>query len=326
MISGRRGNDALLRLRRLGRWVKRRVLRRAWMADSFADPREQARLLSDSARCNAFCEAIRRTVRPGDVVVDLGAGTGLLSFFALEAGARHVYAIEVSRISETAQELIEANGFQTRITLIRELSTKVRLPELCDVLVSETLSTFCFDTENNIEYIADARKRFLKPDARIIPESAETFLLPFSSECFGLGSFPEPFYGVKFQAFRERLFAEPILVRASGKTFLQLSSPTPVHRIDYRRDSIVPGKTIVPFQISADGRLDGFLGWFKAELCPGVTLENSPYLPLTSWWQLYFPVLQQPSVRSGRSIVLELDPKMISGEVEWSYKVLELAT
>jgi precorrin-6B methylase 2 len=326
MISGRSGTDAMLRARRLVNWFKRRVLHRTWIADSFAHPSVQGQLLSDRVRCNSFREAIRLTVNPGDTVVDLGAGTGLLSFFALEAGARHVYAIELSRVSETARELIEANGFQERVTLIPEISTKVRLPELCDVLVSETLSTFCFDTENNIEYLADARRRFLKPGGQIIPESAETYLMPFSSEAFGLGTFPEPFYGLNYQAFRKRLFAAPSLLRASGETFLELGAAAPCYRVDFRQDSQNPGKTFVPFRISQDGRLDGFLGWFEAKLCPGVTISNSPRLPLTNWWQLYFPVLEQPNVRTGQSIVLVLEPEMIADQIEWSYSVRRLDT
>jgi SAM-dependent methyltransferase len=324
MILGRHGIDAMLRLRRLGRWFKRWVLRRAWMADSFADPMVQGRLLLDKARCDSFREAIRRTVKPGDTVLDLGAGTGLLSFFAVEAGARHVYAIEVSRISETARELIEANGLQKRITLIPEISTKVRLPEPCDVLISETLSAFCFDTENNIEYVADARRRFLTPGARIIPESAETFLMPFSSEVFGVGSFPQPFYGLNYEAFRKRLFAEPFLLRASGETFTELGAPVCCYKIDFCRDSQSPKKTFVPFRINRDGRLDGFLGWFEAKLCPGVTINNSPKQPLTNWWQLYFPISNQLNVRAGQSVVLELEPKMVAGEIEWSYSVRSL--
>jgi SAM-dependent methyltransferase len=294
------------------------------MADSFAHPAVQGRLLSDKARCNAFRDAIRHQVRPGDVVVDLGAGTGLLSFFALEAGARRVYAIEMSRISELARELIEANGFQDRVTLISEISTKVRLPELCDVLVSETFSTFCFETENNIEYLADARRRFLKPHARIIPESAETFLLPFSSEAFGVGSFPEPFYGLNYQIFRQRLFAEPFLLRASGELFTELSDAVSCYKIDFTKDTQLPGKTFVPFRIKRDGRLDGFLGWFKGSLCPGIAISNAPNLPLTNWWQLYFPTLEQHEVRTGQSIVLEIEPKMVDGEIEWSYFVRPL--
>ncbi|HUL34903.1 MAG TPA: 50S ribosomal protein L11 methyltransferase [Candidatus Eisenbacteria bacterium] len=322
MTSRGRESDLLANLHDLGNWVKRKLRRKPWMVDLFSDPAEQGALLADRARCEAFREAIQRTVKPGDVVVDLGAGTGLLSFFALEAGARHVYAIEFSRIARTTQKLIEANGFQKRITLIRKMSTRARLPELGDVLISETLSAFCFDAENTIAYMHDARKRLLKPDARIIPESAETFLVPISSDAFGLGNIPEIFYGINFQAFREKLFGGTIAVHATDQPYIELSPPGPAHKIDFRSDTEIPRKAIVPFRISRDGRLDGFLGWFEATLCPGVTLANSPNLGMSSWGQLYFPLLEQPAVRGGEPIILELNSKLVGGVVEWNYKVL----
>src|SRR5260370_34348229 len=112
------------------------------MKEEFASPILQERLLLDKARCDAYREAIHRTVKPGDVVVDLGAGTGLLSFFALQAGARHVYAIEMSRIADAAAELIEANGFPDRVTLIRKNSKTMRLPERSAVLCTDTRRPF----------------------------------------------------------------------------------------------------------------------------------------------------------------------------------------
>ncbi|HLJ15271.1 MAG TPA: 50S ribosomal protein L11 methyltransferase [Bryobacteraceae bacterium] len=324
MILGRRGIDTRVRLRRFGKWFKRKVLHQEWMADAFASPAKQGRLLSDKVRCTGFREAILRTVKPGDTVVDLGAGTGLLSFFALQAGARHVYAIELSRISEIARELIDANGFQKQITVIPNISTKVRLPERCDVLISETLSSFGFDSENIIESITDARKRFLKPEGRIIPESAQTLLVPFSSDDFGVGSIPQPFYGLNYQPYRKQLFDQPFLMRASGEAFVELSAPAVCHKLDFSRDSQIPGKSITPFRISRDGRLDGFLGWFEAQLAPGVAIGNSPYLPHNNWWQLYFPVLDQSDVRAGQLIILELEPKTIADEIKWSYTVRSL--
>ena len=305
----------------LRRWWNRRILRRPWMLEQFGSPFMQESMLLDKARCEAYREAIFHTVKPGDVVVDLGAGTGLLSFFAVQAGARHVYAIEMSRMAETAEELIAANGFRERITLIRTISKKVRLPERCDVLVTETLSSFCFDSENTIEYVADARQRFLKPGARIIPESADTFLMPFFSDAFGAGRLPSPFYGLDFRPFRKKLFEEFGLVRASGKPFVALSQPTKCYPIDFRKDTKNPAKTFVPFRITADGRLDGFLGWFEVRLCEGVTLSNSPYLPLTHWWQLYLPVAEQPVYRAGQTLLLCLDPNFIHGEAQWKYAV-----
>src|SRR6266850_2193636 len=296
MTIGLRGIANARKLRRLRRWLKRNVLRQPWMFEAFASPFSHEPMLLDKIRCDAYREAIQRTVKPGDVVLDLGAGTGLLSFFALQAGARHVYAIEMTGIADAAAELIEANGFRDRITLIRKNSKKAHLPERCDVLVTETLSTFCFDTENIIEFVADARKRFLKPGGRIVPESADTFLLPISSEAIGIGRLPPRFYDLDYRPFIRRLSAEYRHLRASGKPF-------------------------APFRVIADGRLDGFLGWFEARLCEGVTLSNSPYLPLTSWWQLYLPVPKQPHYRAGQTMLLYLDSNITDGEVEWKYAV-----
>jgi len=308
-------------LRKLRRWFRRSFLKQSWMMEEFASPLLQESLLLDKARCDAYREAIHRTVKPGDVVVDLGAGTGLLSFFALQAGARHVYAIEMSDIADAAAELIAANGFQDRITLIRKKSKKVGLPEGCDVLVTETLSAFCFDTEDIIDSLADARARFLKPGARIIPESAETFLLPFYSDDFGAGRLPPRYYDLDFNPFRKRLFKSYSLVPASGKSFSALAMPALCYQIDFRKDIANPAKTFVPFRITAEGRLDGFLGWFEARLCDGVTLSNSPYMPLSHWWQLYLPIHDQPRFRPGQTILLYLDPNIRSGEAQWKYAV-----
>jgi len=289
------------------------------ISDWFSDPFSHKRMLDDTVRCEAFRRAIQKAVRPGDIVVDLGAGTGLLSFFAVEAGARHVYAVEFSSIADVAAELIEANGFERQITLVRENSKRVNLPEPCDVLISETLSSFCFDGENTIEFIADARSRFLKPGGRLIPESAKTFLMPVSSDGFGIGSFPDQLYGLRYAPLRRKLFAEVSLVRAFEIPFEPLSASAVCYEIDFLTVTANPARTFLPFTISTAGRLDGFLGWFAARLADGVSVDNSPSSPRTSWWQMYFPTLEQPRVFPGQTIVFELEPLNLNDEPRWSY-------
>ncbi|MGI9584075.1 MAG: 50S ribosomal protein L11 methyltransferase, partial [Acidimicrobiia bacterium] len=96
-------------------------------------------MLADSARTQSFLKAILSTVKPGDVVVDIGAGTGVLSMFAVMAGARMVYAIEREPIIGVAMEVAEANGLSDRIRFIHGSSDEVVLPEKADVVVSETI-------------------------------------------------------------------------------------------------------------------------------------------------------------------------------------------
>jgi hypothetical protein len=147
--------------------------------------------------------------------------------------------------------------------------------------------------------------------------------MPFSSDAFGAGRLPPRYYDFDFKSFSKRLFKSYGLVRASGQPFVALSQPALVYHIDFRKDTENPGKNFAPFRITADGRLDGFLGWFAARLCEGVTLSNSPYLPLTHWWQLYLPILEQPRYRAGQTILLYLDPNIVADEAQWKYAAAE---
>jgi hypothetical protein len=134
----------------------------------FASPAIQADMLHDDARVAAYLAAIAEVVRPGDVVIDLGTGTGILAVAAARAGARHVYAIEESAIADVAAQVFEDNGVADRVTLLRGHSTQLTLPERASVLVTETLGNDPLD-EGILVYLEDARRRLLTQDARLIP-------------------------------------------------------------------------------------------------------------------------------------------------------------
>lgn len=129
-------------------------------------------MINDQARTHAFLSAIREVVRPGDVVVEIGTGTGLLSIEAAKAGAKHVYAIEATGIGEIAHEMFQVNGVADRVTLMTGWSTQVTLPEKADVLISEIIGNDIFE-ENVLESFSDAVMRHLKPHARMIPSQID---------------------------------------------------------------------------------------------------------------------------------------------------------
>src|SRR5882672_2715616 len=92
-------------------------------------------LIADTVRMGAFVAALKRTVRPGSVVVDIGTGTGICALIACALGARRVYAIEPNDAIEVAREIAAANGYTDRIEFHQAVSTDVTLPERGDVIV-----------------------------------------------------------------------------------------------------------------------------------------------------------------------------------------------
>ena len=134
--------------------------------------------LKDEARTWAFRDAIRAVVRPGDVVVDAGAGSGILSFFAAAAGAGRVYAVEIDPVSAAAlRRSIALNpAVADRIRVVEGDAAVVDLPRPADVVVAEIIETGLLD-EQQVPVLNALRRRGVITDAtRLIPAGYETTL------------------------------------------------------------------------------------------------------------------------------------------------------
>jgi protein arginine N-methyltransferase 1 len=120
-------------------------------------------------RVHAYTSALARAIRPGDVVVDIGTGTGYFAMVAARLGARKVYAIEgIRQACEIARATVRDNGLEAVVEVIHGLSTELDLPEPADVAFGDLrgrLPTF----GANVASMADARARLLKPDGRLLP-------------------------------------------------------------------------------------------------------------------------------------------------------------
>ncbi|KAG6756977.1 hypothetical protein POTOM_037277 [Populus tomentosa] len=122
----------------------------------------------------------------GRVVVDVGAGSGILSLFAAQAGAKHVYAVEASEMAEYARKLIAGNpSLGERITVIKGKVEEVELPEKADILISEPMGTLLVN-ERMLESYVIARDRFLVPNGKMFPtvgsdDTIQSTLLTISS-------------------------------------------------------------------------------------------------------------------------------------------------
>lgn len=103
--------------------------------------------LADKKRTDTFIKTINNTVQAGDVVVDLGTGSGVMAIAAAKAGAKKVYAIEFdSYVASAAKKNIEANGVQKQVRLIVKDARSVTLPvKHFDVVIMEMLTTGIVD-------------------------------------------------------------------------------------------------------------------------------------------------------------------------------------
>jgi protein arginine N-methyltransferase 1 len=147
----------------------------------WADPVEHARMLHDFRRTSDYLAAVTAAVRPGDVVLEIGTGSGVLAIAAARAGARKVYAVEGSDIAEVAERVFAANGVDDVVTLVPGWSRHVELPEPADLLVAEVIGNEPLE-EEILETTLDARRRLLKTNARLLPHTltllARPLLLP----------------------------------------------------------------------------------------------------------------------------------------------------
>lgn len=62
-------------------------------------------MLQDYVRTSTYQRAVLTNSEDfrGKVILDVGAGSGILSFFAVQAGARRVYAVEASSMAQHAE-------------------------------------------------------------------------------------------------------------------------------------------------------------------------------------------------------------------------------
>lgn len=259
-------------------------------------------MLNDHRRTGRYLEAIRGAVREGDVVVDVGTGTGVLAVAAVRAGARRVYAIEACGIAEAAQAVFDANDVGDRVRLIRGTSLRTRLPERADVIVSEIVGNEPLG-EMVLETMGDAVRRFLNPGGRVVPARMTVSALPVEIPAAVLDghTFTDASvaawrerYGIDFSSLRESSRRSPqVMYRRFGwegmEAWLRLAEPVPVLSVDFASLEETMVDATVRFRLERGGHLDGLIFAFELDLHAGVRFSTLPDdADATCSW--YYPI------------------------------------
>ena len=276
-------------------------------------------MLNDTLRMLAYKKAIQETVKPGMVVLDLGTGTGILGLWALQAGAKHLYAIDLnSEIIATAIETFERGGFSGKYDVYAGLSFDIELPIKVDLVISEIMGNLG-DNENFVPILNDARQRFLKSEGKMLPSFVCSKLVPVSSL-----KAHQQIESKEVQRIHDSYSLEKLLQRLSLKSPFNLYYDAIITRSCYlsepqlAREFFMDGKdrpvyeVELTFPVNSDNLLTGFKGSFVAKLSDYVTLDISgdniePEARTTSdsWKHCYLPIENPIEIKQGDEINLK---------------------
>ena len=279
--------------------------------------------LADEPRNAAYRAALAEVVEPGDVVLDLGSGTGVLGFLSSDAGASSVVSIDGSEMAEIARHIARDNGYGDRISHLRAMSTEITLDPLADVVVCDQIGGMVHDA-GILGFYADARRRLLAPGGRLVPSSFRIFLAPVS---FDIGRRQVDFWSSAPASLDvssvQRLAANTewhVNVKTEDVTVLAPQGEL----ASFASDNDEPISGSLQFTVATPGRFDGFLGWFEARLSPSVTLTNDPWSTdrFDRWCNFY--ALEEPVVvQDGDQIAVSLDIRPRHAVVSWNTEITD---
>ena len=265
------------------------------LRSGWADPVEHARMLHDTRRTGDYLAAIAQAVRPGDVVLDIGTGSGVLAIAAARAGARRVYAVEASDIAEVAERVFAANRVTDRVTLIPGWSRTIDLPEPADVLVAEIIGNEPFE-EEILETTLDARFRLLKPGACLIPNAltllARPLLLPEAEarqRALGREAVERwrRLYAIDFEPLLGAAIAGPVNVPTEAEVAAEwppVGRPVPLTSVDLTAFEDASVRARADLVVHAPGAVNAVAVTFRADLHGDVAHTLDPWQWPTSSW------------------------------------------
>ncbi|XP_015514059.1 protein arginine N-methyltransferase 6 [Neodiprion lecontei] len=259
---------------------------------SYEDLEVHRLMLEDKPRTLAYKNAIFACSDKfqNKIVMDVGAGTGILSVFCAKAGAAKVYAIEASHMAQVAKEVVRENGFESIIEVIHSKVEDLKSDDIgkVDIIVSEWMG-FHLMHEGMLDSVLVARDQFLKENGLMFPNEAKLYASP--CELPTVYDFWNDVYGVSMEfVSREQrrlkskkpnissLEANNLLTDGKLLVWLDLSTATMPELLCLGGES-----TVVP--CNRNGIYQGICVWFSVTFPDGSELSTSPEYESTHWKQ-----------------------------------------
>ena len=277
------------------------------------------RMIADAPRMDAYAAALRRTVKPDSVVMDLGSGPGVFALLACKLGARKVYAVEPDNVIGLARQAADANGFADRIQFFESMSTEITLDERASIIVSDLRGVLPW-FQQHIPSIIDARERLLARGGTLIPRRD----IAWAAVVEAADLYEELVAPWKTNGYELDLSAGARLITNNWrKTRVRpdhfLAEPVCWNTVDYCEVDDPDVCANISWRAARNGTAHGVAVWFDSDLVDGIGFSNHPAGPELIYGNALFPFSEPVEVRANDLITLRLEAKMVGEDYVWRW-------
>ncbi|XP_026465353.1 histone-arginine methyltransferase CARMER [Ctenocephalides felis] len=261
---------------------------------------QQQNMMQDFVRTSTYQQAVLKNLSDfeGKIVLDVGAGSGILSFFAAQAGAKCIYAVEASNMATHTQHLVAANNMSDRIIVIAGKIEEIDLPQMVDVIISEPMGYMLYN-ERMLETYIHAKK-WLKPGGKMFPSRGDLHIAPFTDETLYMEQynkanfwFQSSFHGVDLSSMRnaamKEYFRQPIVDTFDVRICMSKSVRHVVDFLEANESDLHRIEVPFDFHLLETGPCHGLAFWFDVAFngsTQQIWLSTAPTEPLTHWYQV----------------------------------------
>lgn len=277
--------------------------------DSYAHFGIHEEMLKDSVRTLTYRKAVMQNKHlfEGKVVLDVGCGTGVLSMFCAQAGAKAVYGIECSGIITQARQIVKDNKLDHIVTLIHGKCEEVTLPvDKVDIIISEWMG-YCLLYESMLDSVLYARDKWLVPGGLMLPDRAQIFMSAIEDFEYKERKINwwDNVYGFDMSCIKKLATVEPLVDTVDPDQIV--TDFNEMVDIDCNTCTVADLQFKVPFKITAqrDDYIHAFVAHFDCQFGSShtpVDFSTGALSEYTHWKQTVFYLQDVITIKTGEVI------------------------